>query len=79
VKLKITRWEYGFEKIRFNHLLRERLGMSLAEAQSVVDAILEIKPDEPVEVDIPDGVDAAARANLLVQSRALGVVCYFNE
>jgi hypothetical protein len=69
-KIKLTGWQTGFEKVKFNTMLRERLGMSLAEAKKVVDAILD---DESVEVSIPGSEDAIV---MLMQAKALGVVCH---
>jgi hypothetical protein len=82
MKITITGWKSGFDKIRFNALLRERLSLSLAEAKSVVDAILEVEPDQPdqpVVVNIPDSVDVASIADLLARSKVLGVVCHLSQ
>ena len=66
-QIRFTSWQPGFQKVRFNILLCERLGLSLSEAKGVVDAILQNKP---VFVEINSTEDAA---NLLVQAKTLGV------
>ncbi|MES2460112.1 MAG: hypothetical protein V4671_05980 [Armatimonadota bacterium] len=80
-KMIITGCQAGFQKINFTKLLQAKLGMALAEAHSVTNAIIELNPggrDEPVEVTIPDFVDAATLEDLLVQAKALGAISHIS-
>ncbi len=40
VRLVVSGWEAGFEKIKFTHLLMDRTGMTLAEAKRTTDLVL---------------------------------------
>jgi hypothetical protein len=40
-KVTLRGWNQGFNKVQFNHFLRDRLDLGLAEAKVVVDRILD--------------------------------------
>ncbi len=47
-KVEFTGWNEGFNKVGFNQFLRDRCGLSLAEAKAVVDQVLQ---NERVELE----------------------------
>jgi len=67
-KVYFTGWQSGFQKVQFNALLRERLGMSLSEAKILVDKLLS---NESVLVTT---LNVGEATYLLTQAQALGVV-----
>ena len=50
-------WESGFEKIKFTHLLMDRVGWSLADAKHATDGLLR---HEPVYLTFDSEVSAGA-------------------
>ncbi len=63
-----TGWRPGFDKVRFNQLLRQTLGLSLSEARALVDAVLS---NERVLVTTSTAEEAG---DLLEAATALGVL-----
>ena len=67
-RIVITGWKEGFQKVAFNQYLRAEMGLGLAEAKSIVEAILR---GEVVEISAP--IDAEATI------RTFGLVCSVDE
>jgi hypothetical protein len=68
IEIHFTGWRPGFQKVRFNKLLRDELQIPLADAFDVVSAILE---NHPVTLRITNASDAET---VLRQAEALGVI-----
>ena len=63
-----TGWQPGFQKVPFNKLLRDYLGMSLSGAKAVVDSLLS---NEHVLITTTNREEAIL---LLAQAQMLGVI-----
>ncbi len=66
--IHFIRWETGFQKVQFNTLLRQQLGLSLSEAKVIVDTLLE---GETISVTTQNVEEAKT---LLGRAQTLGVV-----
>ncbi len=70
MKVKLTGWEEGMQKISLTKLQIEYFGMTLKEAKENVDGLLD---DEEVEIDIQSMEEAR---KFIQEARQIGVLCY---
>lgn len=66
MKVAVSGWSIGFQKVQFTQLLRRDLGYSLSRAKAATDAVLE---NRRVELDVPEGESN----NLLPRLNEIGV------
>ena len=66
-RVHVTGWRYGMQKVSTTRVLREHLGLGLAEAKGITDAILDGKE---LWLDVESSAAAEALAAAL---QALGV------
>lgn len=57
IPVVIDGWQPGFEKIKFTHLLMDRVGWGLADAKHATDALLR---GEPIHLTFESGTSADA-------------------
>ena len=70
--ITISDWRSGFEKVRFNHLLREHAGYGLGEAKRTVDCVL---AHEAVTIELGDERSAEEFCRLATE---IGAVCHLH-
>ena len=69
IRVTITGWREGLNKVQLNHLLRQHAGYGLGEAKRAVDELL---AGESLTIESPDPESASA---FCVSANAIGAVC----
>lgn len=73
MKVKLKGWEEGMQKISLTKLQTEYFGMSLKEAKTNVDGLLD---DEEIEIDVKSIEEAL---KFIQEARQIGVLCDIEE
>ncbi len=69
IKVTVTGWNHGLNKVQLNHLLRQHTGCGLAEAKRAVDQLL---AGEVLTYQFPDPESASA---FYRSASAVGAIC----
>lgn len=73
MKVKLTGWEEGMQKISLTKLQAEYFGMPLKEAKTNVDRLLD---DKEIEIDV-ESIEEARK--FIQEARRIGVLCNIEE
>lgn len=69
IKVTVTGWHHGLNKVQLNHLLRQHTGCGLAAAKRAVDQLL---AGEVLTYQFPDPESASAFCR---STSAVGAIC----